>query len=75
MHTLIDKVPIFSYERLDPASFYPRPGVVRCEVLARWKDARDRDLVQITLATPDHIESTEGLSDFTVLSTQLTPGQ
>jgi hypothetical protein len=71
-HTLIDKVPGFSANLLDTSSTYPRVGAVRCEQLARWRDATGRDLVRITIALPDGIESTEEVSEFVVLSTQLT---
>jgi hypothetical protein len=49
IHTLIDKVPIFSAQRLDGTSTYPQTGGVRCEMLTRWKDPRGRDLARITL--------------------------
>jgi hypothetical protein len=69
-HTFIDKVPVFTAQNLDAASFYPQPGSAACGVLARWQDARGRELVRITTARPIEIQSTEGLSEFVVLSTQ-----
>ncbi|SRR5216683_3635223 len=71
-HTLIDKVPICSGERLDANSAYPQPGAVRCEALARWQDTNGRDVVRITIDLPDHVESSEGVSEFVVLSGQLS---
>ena len=73
-HTLIDKVPIFISDPLDANSAYPQLGKTRCEVLARWQDAQGRELVRITIARPDVIKSTEGLSEFVVLSPQLSSG-
>jgi hypothetical protein len=73
-HTLIDKYPGFSSEVLDADSSYPQSGTARCEVLARWQDAWGRELVRITIARPDVIESTAGLTEFVVLSTQLSSG-
>jgi hypothetical protein len=70
-HTLIDKVRCFSAKPLDATSAYPQAGGVRCEAVARWRDATGRDLVRITVALPDHLESTERLSEFVVLPTQL----
>lgn len=70
-HTIIDKVPIFTEEDLDETSAYPRSGSAQCEVLAQWRDAQGRELVRITTARPDAIESTEGVSEFVVLPTQL----
>jgi len=71
-HTLVDKVPIFSSKLLDAASNYPQWGLVRCEVMKRWQDDRGRELARISMARPDDIESTEGLSEFVVLSAQLS---
>jgi hypothetical protein len=71
-HRLIDKVPIFSTEALTAASTYPQFGIARCEVLTHWQDARGRELSRVTTARPDDIESTEGVSEFIVLSAQLS---
>jgi hypothetical protein len=72
VHTLIDKVPIFSTETIDADSIYPLPGHASCEVLERWRDVRGCELVRVSTARPWGIESTEGLSEFVVLSTQLS---
>jgi hypothetical protein len=71
-HTLIDKVPGFTVEHLDSRCTYPQAGAVRCKALAKWRDANGRDVVRITTDLPDHIESTEGVSEFVVLSSQLS---
>src|SRR5262249_13899900 len=65
-HKFVDKVPIFSSDDLDERSVYPRAGGARCEVLTRWNDADGRELVRVTTARPDGVESTEGLSEFVV---------
>ena len=70
-HSFIDKVPIVSNEDLDATSKYPRPGALRCSLLDKWKDSDERELARITTASPDAIESTEGLSEFIVLFGQL----
>jgi hypothetical protein len=70
-HTFIDKVPGFSIETLDSHSTYPRAGAIRCRALDKYLDTNGRDVVRITTDLPDHIESTEGLSDFVVLPSQL----
>jgi hypothetical protein len=70
-HTFIDKVPGFSVETLDSRSTFPRAGVIRCKALGKCLDAGGRDVVRITTDLPDHIESTEGVSDFVVLPSQL----
>lgn len=73
-HTLIDKVPIFSIEDLDASSTYPRPGAVRCTVVSSWRDERGRGLVRLNTARPDRVDSTEGLSEFVVWSSQVSTG-
>lgn len=72
VHTLIDKVPIFTQEDLWSDSAYPRPGVARCEVLEWSQDSQGRKLAHITIARPDGLESTNGVSDFVVLETQVS---
>lgn len=70
-HTVIDKVPIFTCIPLDGSSKYPQPGTARCTVLTRWRDEGGRELVNISTAKPDGIESSEGLSEFVVLFDQI----
>jgi hypothetical protein len=75
-HIVIDKIPIFSMDpTLDPLernTKYPQPGGVACEILEAWRDAQGRDLVRITIDRPWGVESTEKLSEFVVLATQLS---
>lgn len=65
-HELVDKFPIFSEKMLDADSSYPVPGLVQCEVLAEWQDVQGRKVARIRT-----IESTEGVSEFVVLSETL----
>ncbi|HKV64614.1 MAG TPA: hypothetical protein VJO16_22105 [Candidatus Acidoferrum sp.] len=74
-HALVDKVPIFGFDFLDGRSKYPQPGSVGCEVLSRSEDDKGRKLVRISTAKPFDIESREGLSEFVVLSAQLSVSQ
>jgi len=69
-HILIDKTAIFSSESLDENSSYPLPGIVRCEVLANWRDPAGRELVRINTRL-DGVESSKGLSEFVVLKKQV----
>jgi hypothetical protein len=71
-HTLLDKVPVFTEMMLDETSAYPQMGTIRCEVLARWKDATGRELVRISTVNPDGIASTEELTEFVVFSSQVS---
>lgn len=74
-HTLVDKVPLFSTEDLDATSLYPQLGTVRCEILTQMKDTQGREVVRLTTARPDGVESTEGLSEFVVFASQLSTTQ
>jgi len=67
-HEFVDKYPIFSIEMLDADSSYPTPGSVRCKVLTRWQDSQGRELASVSTASPDGVESTEGKSEFVILS-------
>jgi hypothetical protein len=71
-HVLKDKVPIFTIEDLGADSKYPSPGSVRCEVAERYKNENGNELVRASTAKPDGVESTEGLSEFTVLASAVT---
>lgn len=71
LHTLIDKVPIFSSLMLDATSLYPQDGRACCNVLNRWRDLGARELARVT-TEPYGIESTERLSEFVVLSSQVS---
>lgn len=76
VHTVIDRVPVVSTDELDATSAYPQPGSIRCMVAERWVDGNKEDhplqLVQIHLGFPDAVESTEGLQEFVVLSSQVS---
>jgi hypothetical protein len=72
-HSIIEKVPVVTVEDLDADSEYPRRGTVRCEVLKRYQDEKDRELVHISTARPWSIESTEGAFEFTVPASLVTP--
>jgi hypothetical protein len=45
--------------------------VIRCSVLAGWRDNADRELVKINTADPFQIESTEGLTELIVQRNQI----
>lgn len=69
-HTFVDKSAIFSTDwSLDEATKYPQPGVIRCQILARWQVPAGPELVRVTT----EVESTEGLSEFVVLANQVSP--
>lgn len=72
-HTFIEKVPIVTAEMCDATTVYPKLGTARCEILERWKDSDERELARVSTASPDAIESMEGLSEFIVLADLLRP--
>jgi hypothetical protein len=68
-HTFVDKAAIFSEDYgLDAASKYPQAGVIRCQVLARWRVPAGREVVRVIT----EVESTEGISEFVVETNQLS---
>jgi hypothetical protein len=71
-HTLTNKVPVFTAERINADSNYPRPGAVPCVVLERFKDERGRELTRVSTEKPCDIKSAEGLAEFTVLAPSVT---
>src|SRR6267142_1238103 len=70
-HLFREKIPIVSTESLDDPSPYPRPGIIACEIVTRWRDERGRDLLKISTERPWGCESTEGTTCFDVLPEQL----
>jgi hypothetical protein len=72
-HVFKNKVPIFTVEDLGAESKYPTPGVVCCEVLERYQNEKGHETARVTTAEPKGIESTEGLCEFTVPASLLTP--
>lgn len=72
IQTLVDKIPMFTNDFLDADSRYPQPSSAPCIVLARWRDATGRHLVRISTEKPCCIETANGISEFTVLASQLT---
>jgi hypothetical protein len=71
-HELIDKVPVLSDVMLDETSTCPQGSGVRCTILGRWTDINSRQLVRVSTGKPDGVESTEGLLEFVVLSSQVS---
>jgi hypothetical protein len=67
-HTFEDKVPLFSDEAVSAKMTFPRPGIVRCEEVQRWRDMNGRELVKVNTSKPDNVVTTEGLCEFTVLA-------
>jgi hypothetical protein len=68
-HAFVDKSAIFTTDwSLDAASKYPQPGVIRCDVLSRYERPDGREMVRVRT----EVESSEGLSEFTVLASQFS---
>jgi hypothetical protein len=68
-HTFID-VPVMDIAYPDAANAFPKPGALGCEIIARWRDADDRELVRVC-TDPWGVSSTEGVAEFVVLTEQL----
>ncbi|MGC2260730.1 MAG: hypothetical protein WA594_20640 [Candidatus Sulfotelmatobacter sp.] len=70
LHVIIDKIPIFSTLALDERSPYPMSGFLRCELVDHFQDSRGRELLRISTGG-DSVESTNGVSEFIVLPSQV----
>jgi hypothetical protein len=68
IHTIIDKAPLFTGNSLDWDSPYPQRGDAQCEVMKAFTDSTGRALVQITLARPYQLETTDGLTEHVVMA-------
>ena len=66
IHTIIDKAPIFTANSLDRDSPYPQPGEAQCEVLRSFEDSSGQYLIQVSLAHPYQLETTDGLTEHVV---------
>jgi hypothetical protein len=74
-HSLVEKVPVVSEESLGPEDIYPKSGTIRCEILEQWQDPDGRNLCRVTTERPDSVETSEGVSEFVVLSSQVVPAE
>ncbi len=73
IHTIIDKLPIFTEARLWSDSEYPQAGLARCEVLERIvEEEGGNQVARITVARPDNLESVTGISEFLVLESEIS---
>lgn len=70
-HLFIEKVPIVTSRKLGPESNFPLPGIIACEVEARWLDESGRALVRVNTEAPWGVASTAGTTQFVVLQSQL----
>jgi hypothetical protein len=71
-HIAVDKVPVFTLEHLTAGSVYPFPGVIPCRIEREWTDDNGRHLALIDIGNTSGVETTEGVSIFTVLRSQLS---
>lgn len=74
-HTLVERIRVVFTQWFGPGSGYPQVGGVACEILSQWQDNGGRDLVRITTDIPCNVESTEGVSDFVVMSSQVVSAE
>ena len=71
-HTVQEKVPIVTEDRLDASSHYPQNGAISCEVIGERKDANGKTIFTVDTSTRWTVETTEGAVRFDVLEEQLT---
>ncbi len=71
-HTFQETVPIARLENLDADSEYPVPGAIRCMVVDQWRATDGCELVRVSTWEPDHVESTDGRTEFVVVRSQVS---
>jgi hypothetical protein len=67
-HAIVDKVPRITALSPGADSSYPQSGTARCKVLSQLKGDKGEDLVRITIAEPDSLETVDGRTEFVVLA-------
>ena len=72
-HTFTGKDAVCSEANLDARSTYPQPGGMRCIAISSWRDNNGRELVRVSTAQPDDLNSMEELTEFVVLQDQISP--
>jgi len=70
-HLFVEKLPIVTAADLWSDSSYPQAGEITCEIVSESVDAAGRKLVQVNTDRPWSVESTEGVSSFVVLTSQM----
>lgn len=73
-HSFTEKVPVVTREDLDAESNYPCSGTIACELNEEWKDDMGRSLARVSTERPWGVESSAGLTQFVLLSSQLCHG-
>ena len=70
--SFVEKVPIVTPADLSRGSSYPQPGTIACEIVRRWRDTANREIVTVDMERPWHVEAITGETLFDVLLEQLT---
>jgi len=70
-HLFVEKVPIVTAADLRSDSSYPQAGEIACEIVSESVDAAGRKLAEVNTDRPWSVESTEGISTFVVLTSQV----
>ena len=71
-HGIVDKCWMLTEQSLWSDSAYPVQGSVQCRVLKLRKDHLDRKLALITIAEPDHLETTEDKTEFILFASKVS---
>jgi hypothetical protein len=71
VHSIMDKVPMFTSAVLWSDSDYPQPGFVECRVIERIPGSGG-NLARIKIAEHYHVEWTDSRSDFVVNEADLS---
>jgi hypothetical protein len=70
-HLFIEKIPVVTTANIWSDSSYPQVGVIACEIESESIDGEGRTLSYVNTERPWTVESTEGVTRFVVLSSQV----
>lgn len=70
-HLFVEKIPVVTAANIWSHSSYPQIGAIACEIESESIDAEGRMIAHVNTVQPWSVESTEGLTRFVVLASQV----
>jgi hypothetical protein len=70
-HVFVEKTTVVTWDDINSKSAYPRPGVIACKIMDRYRDEPNREIIVVNTREPWGIESTEKKEEFSVFPDSL----
>jgi hypothetical protein len=70
-HTICEKFPVVALESIATDSVFPQRGAVRCSLIKERVDKDIGRIIEVSTEVPDHVESLDGLSEFSLFAEQV----